>query len=203
MVASVVAALGVGDVEDQLAVELADRHVRRIRAIEDLEAVVEERLRLVIGHAQRAQARDRIPYWGASPDHTKRDVIEGAGLQGEGARALHEAAVHEGAVLIHPIALRNTVGAPAHRVGISGEHVARDHAIAALIEAVASVRHEHAVLPDAAQVVVVMRGDAGVGHVAVGRLAVEVEEGAHAEALVVRNAVAVADADALVRDAVL
>src|SRR5690606_20354394 len=98
-----------------------------------------------------------------------------------------------------PVLLRHAISAPAEGVRGTGEHVVGPRAASGNVVAIPPVGHGRVVSPDAFEVVVVL---ARIVRVTNGtRSIVVVHKGAHAVALVVGHAVAIANTDAGVRNA--
>ena len=83
----------IGQVQDELLVEFLNGHIRGVGTGNDLEAVVEERLGLVVGDAHQFHGGERIAGRGPCPHHSHGDVVVVARLQGERSCGLDEAAV--------------------------------------------------------------------------------------------------------------
>ena len=86
----------VGQVQDELVLQLLNRHVRRIRSGDNLEAVVKQRLRLVIRNAHELDTFFWITCCRSRPDHTHRDVVVVTRLECKRSRSLDEASVGRG-----------------------------------------------------------------------------------------------------------
>ena len=83
----------VGQVEDELVLQFLDGHIRRVGTRNDLEAVVEERLRLIVGDAHELDRFGWVTCCGACPHDTNGNVVVVTRFEGKGTRSLDEAAV--------------------------------------------------------------------------------------------------------------
>ena len=194
----------VGQVEDELVLQFLDGHIRSVGTGDDLEAVVEERLRLVVGQTQQLHTLKRLTARGPRPDHAHGDVVVVTRFQGEGAGRLQEQTITGRVSGAHfrPWFNGDTYGAPLVRVGISGEHVIRGNVevrSGGSGQAVAPVGHALPVFPEPAHVIVVLRRQRRLAVDA--KVPVVVNELPHAVALVIDDAVTVTDANALVGNA--
>ena len=194
----------VGQHQDDLLVQLLDRDVRSVGTGDDLEAVVEQGLGLVVGNAEKLHRGEGVAGVSAGVDHAHRDVVVVARFQRERSGGLQEETVARRVAggLLGPRLDLLTDGAPLEGVGVAGVHVVGgDVEVGAggLGDAVSAIGHALSVLPEAAHVVVVVHALARLAVDAAGP--VVVEELAHAVALVVHHPIAVADADAAVGNA--
>ena len=194
----------VGQIEDELVFQFLNGHIRRIGTRHDLEAVVEERLRLVVGQTQQLHTLKRLTARGPRPDHAHGDVVVVPRFQGEGAGRLQEQTITGRVSGAHfrPWFNGDTYGAPLVRVGISGEHVIRGNVevrSGGSGQAVAPVGHALPVFPEPAHVVVVLCRQRRLAVDA--KVPVVVNELPHAVTLVVDDAVTVTDANALIGNA--
>ena len=167
-------------------VELTDSQVRSVRTIDDLEAVVEQGLALVVDHAQQF---DRSPR------------VDSTGFQGEGTSGLHETTVtvRIAALLFSPVFTigivvfigREAIGTPVPRVRVAREHeVALRTDNVATGTGIATITHSDTVRPNTTQQVVIFRSVFGVVVVTRTTTIVVIHKTAHTETFVVDDAVA-------------
>ncbi len=188
----------VGQHQNELLVELLNGDVRCIGARYNLEAVVKQGLRLVVGDAEQLHRSEGVTGIGTCPDHAHRDVVVVARFERKGSSRLQKEAVACGVArgLLCPRFHLLADRAPLVGIGVAGVHVVRgDGEVGAgtFGNAIATVGHALSVLPVTAHVVVVVHTLAGLAIDAAGP--VVIEEFAHAVALVVYDAVTVSDAD--------
>jgi hypothetical protein len=194
----------VRQVQDELVLELLDGHVRSIRTGDDFEAVVKKGLGLVVREPKQLDTFEGFTACRPGKHHTYGDVVVVARLQGERTGRLQKQPVARRIARadLGPRIHRHPAGSPGVGVGVAGEHVVRGNLEVSARsdrEPVAAVGHALAVFPVATHVVVVLLCKRGLAVDAV--VPIVVDELPHPVALVVSNPIAVADADAGIRDA--
>ena len=203
----------VGEIEDDFVAHFLDNHGGGVGAVEDLEAVFEEGLADVVDFAEDSDGGPSVAARSLGEGDTDGDVVDGAGLQGEGACGLHETTVAGADVFtggdfgpVVGVILGigdDAVGAPVERVAIVGEHEVAVEFGSTVADGVAAVFHVLAVFPEALEVVVVV-GCLGGFAVDVAGAVFVVDEAAHTEAFVVDDVVSEVDAvDGAVADGVV
>ena len=189
----------VGQHQNDLLVQFLDDHVGRIRARYNFKAVVEQRLRFVVGNPQQLHGSEGITGFGAGKDHAHGNVVVVAGFERKGPSRLQEESVSRGVAcsLLCPGFGFLANGSPLIGIGVTGVHVvSSDVEVGARTggNAIASVSHALAVFPEAPHIIVVVHALAGLAIDATGP--VVVKEFAHPKALVVDHAISVSNANA-------
>ena len=183
-------------VQDELVFEFLHRHIGCVWTRNNFEAIVEQSLGLVVGQAQKFDTLEGLSPRCTCPNHPDRDVVVVARLQGKRTSTLQKQPVTRGVACpkLCPCIDRCSGRSPIVRIGVSREHeVGRDFQIGACprIQAISSVRHALAIFPIAPHVIVIVSW--------LGRLSIhsghpiEVNEAAHAKALIVHHTITVAN----------
>ena len=186
---------GVGQIDDEALVELTDGEVGGVRTVDDLEAVVEQSLALIVGDAEELHRGPGAAGSGTGPRHTEGDVVNSTRFQGEGTCGLHETTVVRlvAHLLFSPVLVTSviaivgghTTSTPVARVSIAREHevAGRTHGTFDARIGVAAVLHLVTIAPvtteEEVSLLSVSRVAGGVGSVVV------IEETAHTETFVI------------------